>query len=266
MFDLHVTNWSIFGNDPVEGVERTAEVGVPGFEFFGWDEEQVGAVAAAADEHGVDVVSAGATGVAANASGGGPSMTDPSLVEEAVADVERALAATEPLDLDVMVLTVGPERPRTSRAAQHNAVVDTLRGAAPAAAARDVTLVVEPLNTRVDHPGYFLTTTDEAVEIVHAVDHPNVKVLYDVYHQQVTEGNLVDTIREHADDVGLYHVADVPGRHEPGTGEIAYERVFEAIAETGYEGSIGMEFTPTGDPEAAVERVVELRERVAAGR
>jgi len=86
-------------------------------------------------------------------------------------------------------------------------------------------------------------------------------VLFDVYHQQISEGDLIRNIREHVEDIGHVHIADNPGRHEPGTGEIAYRRVFEAIADAGYEGYVGCEFTPTGDPEAALADVVEMADR-----
>lgn len=263
MFDVHVTNWAVFGDSsPVECIERAAAVGVDGVELFGWADADIAAIAAASDEHAIDVVSTGALGVGANASGSGDSITDPTLHEAAVADIENALERVAPLDTDIMVITVGPERPALSRAAQHNAIVNVLRDAASAAAAHDVTLVIEPLNTRVDHPGYYLTSTDEGCEIVEAVDHPNVRLLYDVYHQQITEGNLVETIREHHDYIGLYHLADVPGRHEPGTGEINYHTILETIAETGYDGSVGLEYVPSEIPEQTVRDVLTLRDTI----
>jgi hydroxypyruvate isomerase len=157
-----------------------------------------------------------------------------------------------------VVVTVGPDRDGLDEAVQQTAVVSVLRAAAPAAAAADVTLVDEPLNVRVDHPGYFLTTIDRGVAIVDAVDHPNVRLLYDLYHQQVTEGDLVSRIRTFGEYVGMYHLADVPGRGEPGTGEVDWETVFGAIADTGYEGTVGLEYVPGDDPDASIARVVDL--------
>ena len=266
VFDVHITNWAVFGgSSPTECIERTTDVGADGVEFFGWAEadESMDEIAAAADDHGTDVVSTGALGTAANVTGSGDSITDPELREAVVGDIERSLERVAPLDTDTMVLTVGPERPELSHATQHNAIVRALREAAPIAADHGVTLVIEPLNNRVDHPGYYLTTTDEGCEIVEAVDHPNVELLYDVYHQQITEGNLVQTIEEHGEYVGLYHVADVPGRHEPGTGEINYRAVLDAIADTGYEGSVGLEYVPTGDPDESVRDVLALCDEVS---
>jgi hydroxypyruvate isomerase len=87
----------------------------------------------------------------------------------------------------------------------------------------------------------------EAFEIVKAVGSPNVKVLYDVYHEQREFGNLIEKFDAHIDQVGLIHIADVPGRHEPGTGEINYLNIYRKLAQLGYKGTIAMEFYPTGD-------------------
>nr|WP_233340982.1 TIM barrel protein [Haloprofundus sp. MHR1] len=132
------------------------------------------------------------------------------------------------------------------------------RAVAEDAEGADVTLVVEPLNTAVDHPGYFLTDTAEGIDIVREVDSPGVKLLYDVYHQQVTEGNVVETITENVDHIGHVHIADVPGRHEPGTGEIRYENVLAAIDDADYDGYVGCEFTPTVDPDEALAATFAL--------
>jgi len=116
-----------------------------------------------------------------------------------------------------------------------------------------VTLGVEPLNTIVDHPGYYLTSSAEGFEIVDAVDSPAVKLLFDVYHQQTSEGNVTRNLTNNVEQVGYVHVADVPGRHEPTTGKLDYENVLGALDEAGYDGYVGCEFTPRGDPLAAIE-------------
>jgi hydroxypyruvate isomerase len=105
--------------------------------------------------------------------------------------------------------------------------------------------VLEPLNTLKDHRGYFLASSYEAFEIIEEVGSPAVKVLYDIYHQQITEGNLIPTITENIGLIGHFHVADVPGRHQPGTGEINYKNVFAAIDGSGYNRYVGLEYGPT---------------------
>jgi hydroxypyruvate isomerase len=127
-----------------------------------------------------------------------------------------------------------------------------LRGAAGLAEAANVTLLLEPLNTKVDHPGYTLRHSAPAFELVRQIASPRVKVLYDVYHMQIMEGNLIATIEANLDAIGHIHVADVPGRHEPGTGEINYGSIARMLTANGYAGLVGLECVPKSDSAAAV--------------
>lgn len=118
----------------------------------------------------------------------------------------------------------------------------------------EVTYCLENLNTKIDHPGYELPTVADTAAIVDAVRSPRLRLLLDVYHAQVEEGNLVSLIETYGDRLGLVQVADVPGRHEPGTGEIDYRRVADALRRVGYEGPIGLEAYPAETSELAMER------------
>jgi hydroxypyruvate isomerase len=162
---------------------------------------------------------------------------------------------------DSLVVTVGQDQRDLEEAVQQNAIVRVLRDVAPHAEDQGVTVVAELLNTRVDHPGYFLTTTGQGAEIVEAVDSPDVKILYDVYHQQITEGDVIRRFQNNVDAIGHVHIADNPGRNEPGTGELNYDRIFEAIADTDYDGYVSCEFSPTGDPDAVFADIVEMANR-----
>ncbi|MCA9916456.1 MAG: TIM barrel protein [Anaerolineales bacterium] len=122
------------------------------------------------------------------------------------------------------------------------------------AEANDVTLCLEHLNTVIDHIGYGIGRVEQAVQLVREVGSPNLKIVFDIYHAQVEQGNLIEMIREYVNDTGYVHVADVPGRHEPGTGEIHYRRVARVLHEAGYEGIVGLEAFPAGDPYVAMER------------
>jgi hydroxypyruvate isomerase len=102
-------------------------------------------------------------------------------------------------------------------------------------------LVLEPLNWKVDHAGYFVSYIEHAAEIIGNVDRPNVKILFDIYHQQITEGNLINHIRHYSELIGYFQTGDVPGRNEPYSGEINFQNVFKAIYELGFKGIIGME-------------------------
>ncbi|MFB6074028.1 MAG: hydroxypyruvate isomerase family protein [Haloarculaceae archaeon] len=245
-------------DDPVTGIEHAADLGLDAIEYFDVEGADPAAVREASEAHGVDVAATLTVGVARNTTGSGDSLTDPSLHERAVADLERSIERGREIGAESLIATVGPAREETPPGIEHRAIVNALRDAAPAAERAGITLLVEPLNVRVDHAGYYLTSSYETYEIVDAVDSPRVRALYDVYHQQITEGNVISNLRDHREFLGHVHVADVPGRHEPGTGELAYGNVFDALAETGYDGYVGLEFAPSGDPDAAVEAVRSL--------
>ncbi len=118
-----------------------------------------------------------------------------------------------------------------------------------------ITLVLEPLNTIVDHKNYFLSDPDTSFDLVRSVGSPNVKLLYDVYHMQIMKGNITERLVNNIDVIGYIHVADVPGRHEPGTGEINYANVFKALKDSHYSGFAGFELSPLCDDKKAVEAI-----------
>ncbi len=139
-----------------------------------------------------------------------------------------------------------------------NAVANLLE-LVPLAEQAGVVLVLELLNSKVDHPDYQADSSRWGLEVCKAVASPSLKLLYDVYHMQVMEGDLIRTIKSHHPYIAHYHTAGNPGRHDlDRQQEIAYDAVFEAIAATGYEGFVGHEFIPKGDPLEALKTVFEL--------
>lgn len=262
MFNVGITVPAVFGGSLVEGIERAADAGADGVEFFDWESADADALRAAAD-HGIEIygtlaAGAGRTIMDPNAL----ALADPDSHEQAVADVERSIEAAADLGCATLIVTVGQNDETLDDATQQAAVVDALRAIAPTAETRGVTIVVEPLNTRVDHPGYFLPTTDAGVAVVDAVDSPHVKLLFDIYHQQITDGDVIRRLSRQIEHIGHIHVADNPGRHEPGTGELDYERIFTAIATLDYDGYVSGEFTPKGDPDETARTFVELADAV----
>lgn len=131
-------------------------------------------------------------------------------------------------------------------------LVENLRFAAAALEKENITLLVEAINTR-DIPGFFLNTTRQALWLLDEVNHPNLKLQYDIYHMQIMEGDLTRTIQENLARIGHIQLADNPGRHEPGTGEINFPNLLRAIDETGYDGWIGCEYQPAGNTEAGLD-------------
>jgi hydroxypyruvate isomerase len=126
-----------------------------------------------------------------------------------------------------------------------------------------VRLLLETIDPE-ENPQYYLTEIAEALEIVRATDHPQVRLLYDFYHEQIAAGNLIEKLEESIPYLGLVHIADVPGRHEPGTGEINYQNIFRKLAELNYSNVAAMEFHPSGDPVMQLRAAREMALR--AGR
>ncbi len=122
----------------------------------------------------------------------------------------------------------------------------------------DLIYNLETLNTKIDHIGYPLTLVEDAVHLIEQVDSPRIKILLDIYHVQIQEGNVLDLIHKYANHIGHVHVADVPGRHEPGTGEINYPQVSAALRDIGYEGTVGLECYPQRDSHEAMVQFKEI--------
>jgi hydroxypyruvate isomerase len=192
------------------------------------------------------------------------SLVDPSHREGFLADLRRGIAAARKLQCPRIILMSGDERPGVPRGEQFASLVEGLKRAGDIAARERVTLILEPLNSLVNHPGYFLTSGVEGLKAVKEVDNPYVKLLFDIYHQQVQEGNVIDTLSKNIQHIAVFHVADCPGRHEPGTGELHYANIYRAIAKAGFQGHIAMEYLPLGEQVSSLtQAVADLRKAVA---
>ncbi len=249
--NLSVCIEMIFRDLPMEERLRSvAAAGYKGFEFWGWDNKDLDAIVKLAAE--LDLTLAG---FSCNSQG---ALVNPANTAAWVAGTKVSIDRAASVGVKTLIVTTGQEIPELSRWAQHDSIVKGLTQVAPYAEDKGVTLVLEPLNTLVDHKGYYLATSAEGLDIVRAVDSPAVKLLYDVYHQQITEGYLLPTIEANLDLIGHFHIADVPGRHEPGTGEINYANIFKFLADSPYTAWVGLEFSPTGDPAEALAKVRQI--------
>lgn len=228
----------------LERLDGVAASGVGAYEFWGWDDKDLPAIAERARRLGLSC--AGLVG-----SRGGP-LVDLERRTDFVNGVRASIAAARTVGTTTLIATTGQALPEVDRARQHASIVAGLRAAAPIAADAGMTLVLEPLNTRVDHAGYYLETTAEGCAIVDEVGSPAVKLLYDAYHSAVMGEDIVAELRSNIARIGHIHMADAPGRHEPGTGEIDYRAFFAAVRESGYGGFVGLEFRPIGDHGPAV--------------
>lgn len=167
----------------------------------------------------------------------------PGREEEFFQGVELAIEYAKTLKVSCINCLLGLTPKNTDPGKVKDTVIGNLRYAAKALAKENLKLLVEALNT-FDVPGFFLSKTSDAISILEEVAHPNIFLQYDVYHMQIMEGNLTETIRKYINQIGHIQIADVPGRHEPGTGEINYTNLFRFIDEAGYNGFIGCEYRP----------------------
>ncbi|WP_193571700.1 TIM barrel protein [Haloarcula sp. JP-L23] len=235
----------------IDRFQPVASLGAEAVEFWTWADKNLDAVERTLASTDLDLV--GMVGTE------GP-LTDPDRLDETVAEIERSVAVAERLDCPTLFVLTGDDQPGVTEERQRELVAEGLRAAAPTAEDAGVTLVLEPLNTAVDHPGYFLEAADVGFDVVRSVDSPAVALLYDVYHQQVTEGNIIETMTENVEDIGHVHIADVPGRYEPGTGELNYPNILDAVDEAGFDGYVGFEYRARTDPGSAIRAGLSLEE------
>ncbi|WP_019832778.1 2-oxo-tetronate isomerase [Sphingomonas sp. PR090111-T3T-6A] len=177
---------------------------------------------------------------------------DPARTDEFRNSIEVALDYARATGCRTLHLMAGKIPADADRVACTRTLIDNIRLAADAMSTDDITLVLEPINTKIDIPGYFYDTTAAALEIIDAADRPNVKLLYDIYHMQIMEGDIARTIERLLPRIGHIQLADNPGRNEPGTGEINYPWLLGRLEALGYDGWIGCEYKPAGDTAAGL--------------
>jgi len=166
--------------------------------------------------------------------------------------LEEALEGAQRLGCDRLNTLAGNRQYELPMEAQLDCAVENLMWAAPMAAEAQMTILVEPLNP-TDRPDYLVHTTNTALRIIEQVGSVDVKLQYDVYHAQMTEGNLIHTIRRYFDRIGHIQIADVPGRHEPGTGEIHYPAIFSCLQDLDYQGYVGLEYYPSSSTDLSLD-------------
>jgi len=226
------------GQNFVESMKAISTAGVEAYEFWAWWEKDLDALANAQQEYNLKPVACCTRFI---------SLVDEAVRSDYLKGLEESIRAAKKIGCKTLISQVGDDL-GISRFSQKKNLIAGLKSCVPLLEAENIQLVFEPLNTIVDHAGYYLTSSEEAFEIATAVDSPNVKVLFDIYHQQIMEGNLIQRITANIELIGHFHAAGNPGRHELYYGEINYPAVFRAIDETGYDGYIGFEYFPVDDP------------------
>jgi hydroxypyruvate isomerase len=188
---------------------------------------------------------------------------DPILRDRFLDEIKASMEVAKRVGATWMTAVPGHRDLSQSMGYQTAHVVESLKRACDILEPHGLIMVLEPLNFR-DHPGLFLSGSPQAYEICKAVGSPSCKILFDIYHQQIQEGNLIPNIGSCWDEIAYFQIGDNPGRNEPGTGEINYANVFRFIHSRGYRGILGMEHgnsSPGKDGETAV---IEAYRRVDA--
>jgi hydroxypyruvate isomerase len=241
----------LFAAEAPEVGARIRLAGAAGFrlvEFWHWSTKDLAEIGRALDETGL--------GVRAILAEPKAPLVDPAAHSDFLAGLRRSIAAARQLGAPMLIVQAGDTVPGRTRAEQRAALERVLSQAAEIAAASGVTLALEPLNTRIERPDYFLSSTSEALDIIDAVGHPAVRLLYDLYHSAVMGEAVVEVLAGRIDRVAHVHLADVPGRGEPGSGALPWRAQLRRLVELGYRGAVGLEYRLTGPTRASLDAVL----------
>lgn len=236
------------GMDFCEAIKKVAGLGFTAIETYAWKGLDLDKIAVTCKETGVQLLSLCTTEFR---------MTDPAYRKEWLEGLEESCVAANKVGAKKLITQVGQDT-GAPREEQHAAIVETLKQAIPILEKYGITVMIEPLNTYVNHPGYYLWSSVEGFEIVREVGHPLVKVIYDIYHQQVMEGNIIPNITKNLDCIAHMHAAGHPGRNELQLGESDYKNIFAAADKAGYDGYCGLEYGPTMDPTESLKLAKEI--------
>ena len=223
-------------------IKRIGELGFDAAETYNWKSLDQDAVRNACQESGVELLSMCTTNF---------NLTAPEARKDWLEGLKESCVAANRMGVKRLITQVGPDT-GARREFQHDSIVAGLKAAKPILDEHGVTIMIEPLNTYFNHPGYYLWSAVEAFQIIHEVNHPLVKVVYDIYHQQIMEGNIIPNITNNLDCIAHLHSAGHPGRHELQYGESDYKVIFAAVDKAGYDGYCGLEYGPLLPPEESL--------------
>jgi hydroxypyruvate isomerase len=246
-FAVNVEMW--FTKHPfTRRIEEAAKLGFPAIEFWPWRNKDIGAIAKTCEKFKIEVAQFTAWGFT-------PGLNDPKNHAAFVKEVQASIGTAKQLNCRLLTVVGGNDIPGMTQKQMHQNIINGLRLAAPHAEKAGITLILEPMNIRVDHKGHCLYGSEQTTAIIKAVNSPRVKINWDLYHMQISEGDLCGHLRDGAAALGYVQIADHPGRNEPGTGEIHYQRVFKELWDMGYKGYIGLELRPRKSEVEAAQAV-----------
>jgi hydroxypyruvate isomerase len=234
-------------DDFAERIRLAKASGLDAVEFWFWSNKDIDAVQAALKETGLSLSGFVAEPMIA--------LTDRANHAEFLAGLAKSVQTAQRLGAKVLIAQAGDELSNFTREDQHDALVECLRAAADVLEGSGVRLGVEPLNTFIDHKGYYLSSTREALNIVDEVGRPEIGIVYDLYHSYVMGEKIEDVLKDRVSRVLHAHVADHPGRNDPGLGEIDLGKRLAWLYANGYEGAVGLEYKPDGSTADALAKV-----------
>ncbi|MBQ9744151.1 MAG: TIM barrel protein [Clostridia bacterium] len=236
--------------DFCDAIRTVASLGYDAVELWGWGGIDPDKAMTVLNETGVELLSLCTTEFRLN---------DPIYRDGFLEGLKKTCEFASALNVKRIITQVGNDT-GAARELQHKAIVEGLTLAAPVLEKYGITLMIEPLNTIFDHKGYYLSSSAEAFDIVREVGSPYVKVIFDIYHQQITEGNIIPTVISNLPYIAHLHGAGHPGRHEPWLGESDYRVIIDAIDKAGYTGAIGLEYFPIESPIESLRKAREIFE------
>jgi len=236
------------GMDFCEAIKKVKEYGYDCVETYGWKELDLSKVKNTCEETGVELRSMCTTEF---------NMTNPEYRQKWLDGLKESCEAAVKVGASRLITQVGADTGE-ERAKQHESIVEALRQAKPILEDTGIIIMIEPLNTLVNHKGYYLWSAVEGFDIVREVDSPFAKVVYDIYHQQVMEGNIINNVTQNLDCIAHLHSAGHPGRHELQFGENDYRNIFAAIDKAGYNGACGLEYGPLLTPEDSLKEAIRI--------
>ncbi|WEK04164.1 MAG: TIM barrel protein [Candidatus Devosia phytovorans] len=232
-------------DDPAARIHLARTAGMDAVEFWLWSNKDLDAIEKALNETGLKLAGIVAEPFA--------DLTRASDHGRFLAGLEKSRDVALRLGAEVLICQSGPLLADVDRQKQHDDLRSAMLRSADVLKGSGVRLGLEPLNDRVDHPGYYLTSTIEALEIVDQVDRPEIGITFDLYHAMVMGEDPISEIEKHVHRVAHVHIADHPGRNQPGSGRLNLKPAIKWLEANGYDGFIGLEFRPTGGTMDALE-------------
>lgn len=237
------------GKDLYAGMQEIKACGINNIEFWTWWDKDINKLCTQKERLGLQIKAFCTKFI---------SLVDPAMRNDYLEGLRETIKVAKQLNCTTIISQVGNDT-GAARKEQHESLVAGLKECVPLLEAAGITLVIEPLNLRVDHAGYYLSHSDEAFAIIQEVGSANVKLLFDIYHQQITEGDVTRRLLQGIDKIGHFHAAGNPGRHELDDSELNYDHILNQIEATSYSGVIGLEYFPIGDPAKELRRLAQLQ-------